>query len=1493
MRKLTLARNRAIFMFSRTAIFIWFIVMAANVQSWSQCTPESNSISGTVFEDSSNDGTFRSTEVGLGNILVTAYDALGNSVGSAISDSDGNYTIANLIDDESYRLEFQSSSNYFSGFQGEDNRSSVQFIDAPACEVDYGLTRAISSCGTNPDLLMTCFVQGEITEQPGFETIISTEHNFGVSSTVTAITTASETGSIWGLAQDVIEQNIYSSAFVKQYAGLKYGPYAILKTELEGEKKTTLFADVNNVIPQVLPGLTVTDVHDCAYGDQVGRVGLGGIIISPDSRTLYTSVLDENLVVAIKIDDPTLTGTEVFQMPRPTGIDDNEEYKIFAMKWHNDLIYIGGTVTASYSQNKSNSLGVVMSLDPVTGDIEEVFRTSYLKGFWQDDLPESLSISHWFTDIDFTSTGEMILSFSDRIGHRYCKESTNRLDQQFPDILMAAYNSVSGEWELENNGIVAGRPGSGVGNGEGPGGGEFFGLENWPTNPTYHNETALGSVFVLPGSDEVVVSVYDPLINSYSGGLHRYNTLDGSKSGAIELYTHSIYPVFGKATGFGDIVAKCAVQTIEIGNYVWNDNNGNGLQDPGESGLGGISLNLYDDECNLVGTTTTNANGVYAFNSSNVDSDLNGTLDGVFPNTTYYVELDNTLYDENSGLYTIGSDEFTICTANAGNDADDMIDCDAEYDEAVCLESSFIEVNTSETNHSFDIALGTPSGFDLALRKEIVGNKFAIVGEELLFMITVFNQGGVSASSVTITDYIPDGYVFDEDANPGWDVDGDVLTTTINQKILPGTNVSRTLKLLVSSSQAANYTNVAEISNALDLAGDKAQDVDSTPDAIMSNDNGGEPFTNTDDQINDGGNIDEDDHDPATPSIFDLAVRIKLNEDKYYYGGDLVKFDIELFNQGNTDADLIKLANYFPKELRFNSDQSTGWSTEGDYVVLTDENILAAGEKRDYCIYFNVDAINTLDEIVNYVEITESSPVGNSGSFDFDSAPDNQDDNDTGGEIYTSSDNMISDHGTLDEDDHDPAVIKTQYIDLALMKTTKTSRVKAGSVVTFDIEVVNQGSVPAYQVSLVDYLPEHLTLADANWDLNDDGNATRTLVLDTPLTKGNKVKTTIVVKVSDDVSPRAIVNYAEIIGVKDKGNLDVGKKDIDSTPDDTQSNDNGGVPDSDTDNTVNSTRDVDEDDHDPARIVIISSELESSECSANATNSMDGQYEDVFKVTGPSGDTWYVEDQNNYYDISSPDPGMGGLIPQATGIGATLTEMVIMPDNGMSMYTLSVIRQDGDAGYLVLRSDDDEVETFNIAAESYPDIFISGDLALCDGGSVEYCVLNPDPDVTYMWAQNAGTGVTITSQNATNSCVVIDWSAATLNTTYELTVTPDDGCYAPGSYGVTIGSSSGAMSCLGNVNLSLNNECELVINPNIILTSPVLTGQAYNVMLTTQSGEVIPNATITAEHIGTTVTAKIIDACNGNSCWSSIFIEDKLAPTIECNDVTISCRSYR
>ncbi len=69
------------------------------------------------------------------------------------------------------------------------------------------------------------------------------------------------------------------------------------------------------------------------------------------------------------------------------------------------------------------------------------------------------------------------------------------------------------------------------------------------------------------------------------------------------------------------VTGDCEVRSIIfkqtgtlIGNRVWLDTNKNGIRDPGEEGIGGICVNLYDAHGSLLQGTTTDTNGFYGFN---------------------------------------------------------------------------------------------------------------------------------------------------------------------------------------------------------------------------------------------------------------------------------------------------------------------------------------------------------------------------------------------------------------------------------------------------------------------------------------------------------------------------------------------------------------------------------------------------------------------------------------------------------------------------------------------------------------------------------------------------------------------------------------------------------------------------------------------------------------------------------------------------------------
>lgn len=55
-------------------------------------------------------------------------------------------------------------------------------------------------------------------------------------------------------------------------------------------------------------------------------------------------------------------------------------------------------------------------------------------------------------------------------------------------------------------------------------------------------------------------------------------------------------------------------QNSTLGDYVWMDSNGNGIQDVGENGIGGVTVTCYDaSNSNIIGTAVSNSDGVYDF----------------------------------------------------------------------------------------------------------------------------------------------------------------------------------------------------------------------------------------------------------------------------------------------------------------------------------------------------------------------------------------------------------------------------------------------------------------------------------------------------------------------------------------------------------------------------------------------------------------------------------------------------------------------------------------------------------------------------------------------------------------------------------------------------------------------------------------------------------------------------------------------------------------
>ena len=717
---------------------ILLIVLSINSnQLLSQCNP--GNIEGQVFIDADFNGVKNNSETGMSGIIVRAFNASGNAMAQAISGNNGNYSLQGLNDGDEYRVVFEVPEKTYVSAVGIDNKTDVQFTTSPNCKVNLGVNDTRMDCESGSELFLTCFVNGLGNNSPTQETVIGLTHNFDATSNVNVYANQSETGSVWGITYKSSTKEIFSSAYVKQHASLTaHGHDAIYSTNINGQSNSTsLFAKLSN-LGQQAGTLTEINSASCDYNSQIGKIGLGSLVIDEQLKYLYVTNLYNNSVVKIDTDNPTAGTTQSFIVPNPAC--SFNDYSAFALKFYNNELYVGVTCTSETSLDVNDRSFHVYKMNTNSGNFNLIFSTTYVKGVWDNSDYNAVN-AQWLRDIEFTDEGNMVLGIADKVGDTYCNGATSRVDDQYGDILMV-YNN-NGTWTLENNGSTNNLVGSGVGNGEGPGGGEFFGDDHFPKDPIDHPEVILGSLYAMPGTGAIVATVYDPLFNTYSGGLHKYNTSNGQKISAKELYNHNISDYFGKATGFGDINSECGLLPVEIGNFVWIDSNKNGIQDAEEAPLTNLKLVLFDNLCNEIGTTTTDFNGNYTFNETNVDLNQDGVMDGLLVNETYYIAIDPTLFDEPSNSYVL-ADKYYYPTINT---TDDQLNSDLVSGVNPCNNFTgnnfpMIAVETvAGNNPSIDLGLKVSNDFDLALRKTTTNTNGIQVNSQITFEFEVFKPG--------------------------------------------------------------------------------------------------------------------------------------------------------------------------------------------------------------------------------------------------------------------------------------------------------------------------------------------------------------------------------------------------------------------------------------------------------------------------------------------------------------------------------------------------------------------------------------------------------------------------------------------------------------------------------------------------------------------------------------------------------------------------------
>jgi hypothetical protein len=449
----------------------------------------------------------------------------------------------------------------------------------------------------------------------------------------------------------------------------------------------------------------------------------------------------------------------------------------FGIKYRNGKLYVGSVTTgegAGAINTKEDSKtgdceytdlwAYVWELTPSSGFSPSPvlqFPLNYHKGsnsdgfdeswtFWTETMGQARGEAYggqftkpqaMFSGIEFDVDGTMIIGIRDRTGdqggyqNRMLSDvTTTRTAMAFGDLLRAYKNPNTCRFELE----YAGKEGpnspkpasSGAVNNQGPGGGEFYfqdGVENFSgvvTDGGYHLNTAMGGLAFLPGFEEVTVTVVDPQA-AWSGGVSWMSSIDGWNNRDYELYRGFATGDLGKANGLGDVELLFDTAPIEIGNRVWLDTNGDGIQGADEPGVEGVLIELLSEGGDVLGTVSTTANGSWYFTTDSESATAGVAYVNLAPNTSYTVRLATTgagndwdaSANSGAGGPRAGGDlaglKLTL-TDQVGNGEPDLSDNDASMAAGV-PSISFTTGDYGENNHNLDFGFYSEGSLPVVL----------------------------------------------------------------------------------------------------------------------------------------------------------------------------------------------------------------------------------------------------------------------------------------------------------------------------------------------------------------------------------------------------------------------------------------------------------------------------------------------------------------------------------------------------------------------------------------------------------------------------------------------------------------------------------------------------------------------------------------------------------------------------------------------------------
>lgn len=811
-------------------------------------------ISGKVFQDINANATLDSTEPGVSNITVTAYDKNGATQGNTQTDSNGLYTLT-PTGSPPYRIEFGDIPQYLhDSQQGTTPTGRIQFANsATTTNLNVALFNPAHyvTDANNTTVAVPVMHAGashgltNLTTEAGLLTIpysaTGSADGTGDINTPDPTQTISfeQVGSTWGTAYQKRSGLLFSSAILKRHSGL--GPL-VRPTDDSGVQDVPVDGIYkiqfnNSLNASYLGGFTVHGItpstgdagtidlgtvkrevpankyasrnepyrltkvvniasYDVDAFDKAGTIGLGGSAIDNTDNFLWLINLKQKSLIRINIQDESSLpnsgavaanrvshfSIDISNLPNCQG-----EYRPWGISFHRSKGYVGMTCDAS-TGNHTDLHAHVLSFNPTTGgsfatelsiDLSPAtyirensqfnadagtcslgtqagwnrWTTSWTDLGLSDDGQDDSCPQPILSSLAFDTNGDMVLGFMDRLALQIDKTNYAPLLDKRRYFRVDAGGDTLHACLTGNGYVIEGATDCDIANDtkedgdlpsdrfsltDGPSqAGEFY-YQDYPTEYEYgrdalHLENTLGSVTVMPGSGEVMVTTYDAIIGAFNQGFHWYRTrtthdggIPGSRSDQYQVAKESTKILATKGMGLGDLELLLPPAPLALGGRVWNDINGNGVQDANERGMDGVTVTLNCGGDNL---TQTSANGgYYQFTDT--------TVTGGIPRNTQC-----TL----SAPSAIDSQPLTTSTVGNNTQIDSNLDNAGNF--------SFTTGSAGQNNLSYDIGYIGRSA-DLELSKQ-ASPSIAQRGDTITYTLTLTNQGSSTASNVVIEDKLP------------------------------------------------------------------------------------------------------------------------------------------------------------------------------------------------------------------------------------------------------------------------------------------------------------------------------------------------------------------------------------------------------------------------------------------------------------------------------------------------------------------------------------------------------------------------------------------------------------------------------------------------------------------------------------------------------------------------------------------------------------------